>query len=81
MKKIFFETDLYPQFPTFPTVDTKFQGVELRLLESVHQHEKFPDREWIKKMAEFCKTNVKEIENWFERKNGMRFDFNENNIC
>lgn len=46
-----------------------YSGVDLHLLESVYHLERSPDLLWLKRLAEFTKTDAEEVAQWFHFKN------------
>ena len=78
VRKIGSETFTNNNFPPFPNVKTrctrsscfasKFQGVDLHLLESVFKQDPKPDPIWLVKIAEFTQQECKDVADWFTKK-------------
>lgn len=47
----------------------QYQGVDLRLLESIFFLEKTPDSKWIEKIAQFTQSSQQEVAQWFMVRN------------
>lgn len=75
----------FPQFPKFPgstssggvvsslrsraIVLKQYDGVDLRLLESIFFVEKSPDSKWIEQIAQFTQSSIQEVAQWFMARN------------
>ena len=73
---------IFPEYPEIiQDMNKEFQGLDLRLLESVFKQERFPDKKWLRDISEFTKSNVDDVAKWFANKNRSfekEFDVNSN---
>ena len=57
-------------FPTFlqpnPRPNQDFQGVNLRLLESIFHNQEQPDIDWLLEISRFTQRNVDDVAKWFK---------------